>query len=424
MKVRTRFAPSPTGVPHIGNIRTALFSYFFAKANNGEFILRIEDTDQARKVEGAEEVIKESLNWMGITWDEFIIQSERLEEYKKYAAELVDKGLARQEDSAIRFVTPKTGQTSWQDGVADKTISIENSLVEDFVILKSDGFPTYHLANIVDDHLMNVTHVIRGEDWISSTPKHIMLYQAFGWEIPKFVHVPNVNGPDGKKLSKRFGAKSALDFKAEGYLPEALVNYLVLLGWSPKNDQEILTTKEIIAQFNLAGINGSPAVFDSNKLDWLNGEYIRKMSDQELVKKLEEFFPDHPGKEKFPILVPLVKERIKTLKEFDELTDFIFSKPTYNKEVFEKLKVDVVKQTLTSILEKLEGLESPWKAYSFEQTFRKLAEDLSLPVRDTFQLVRVAISGKLITPPLFETMQIIGEAESINRLKQALEFLS
>ena len=424
MKVRTRFAPSPTGVPHIGNIRTALFSYFFAKANNGQFILRIEDTDQARKVEGTEEIIKQSLEWMGIKWDEYVVQSERLEEYKKYASQLLEKGFAREEEGSIRFITPKTGQTSWQDGVANKTISIENSLIEDFVIIKSDGFPTYHLANIVDDHLMDVTHVIRGEDWISSTPKHIMLYQAFGWEIPTFVHVPNVNGSDGKKLSKRFGAKSVLDFKVEGYLSEALVNYLVLLGWSPKKDQEILNIDQIIAQFSLSGINSSPAVFDNNKLDWLNGEYIRKMSDEELVKRIEQFFPNHPGKEKFPILVPLIKERIKTLKEFDELTNFIFDKPTYNKEVFEKLKVGDVKQTLNLVLEKLECLESPWNTDTFEQTFRKLAEESDLPVRDTFQLIRVAISGKLITPPLFETIEILGESETITRTKEALEFVT
>lgn len=422
MTVRTRFAPSPTGIPHIGNIRTALFSYFFAKANKGEFILRIEDTDQARKVEGALDAIKESLSWMGITWDQFTVQSERLDEYKKYAQELVEKGVAKEEEGAIRFVTNKDGETSWEDGVGGKKISFDNSTIEDFVIIKSDGFPTYHLANIVDDHLMGVTHVIRGEDWIPSTPKHIMLYRAFEWEIPTFVHVPNVNGPDGKKLSKRFGAKSALEFKKEGYLAEVLVNYLVLLGWSPKKDQEILSVDEIITQFSLAGINNSPAVFDNNKLDWMNGEYIRKMSDAELIARIEEFYPDHKGKDKFPILVPLIKERIKTLKEFGEYTDFIFEKPKYEREVVSKLKVGNIQETLSQILEKLEGLEKPWTTESFETAFRDLAEELNLPVKDTFQLIRVAISGKLITPPLFESIEILGDAETIERVKEAQEF--
>ncbi|MEX2007642.1 MAG: glutamate--tRNA ligase family protein, partial [Candidatus Levyibacteriota bacterium] len=270
--VTVRFAPSPTGIPHIGNIRTALFNYFFAKSQGGKFILRIEDTDSARKVEGAEEAIKESLSWLSVTWDGDIIhQSEHLDDYKKYAQELVSKSLAKEEDGAIRFITPKTGATSWVDKVGNKTVEFENKDVEDFIILKSDGFPTYHLANIIDDHKEGVTHVIRGEDWISSTPKHILLYEAFGWETPEFVHVPNILGPDKSKLSKRRGAKSVLDFKQEGFLPEALLNYLMLLGWSPKNDREILSKEEIIKEFSLESINVSPAVFDERKLEWMNG---------------------------------------------------------------------------------------------------------------------------------------------------------
>jgi glutamyl/glutaminyl-tRNA synthetase len=240
--VKVRFAPSPTGIPHVGNIRTALFDYFFAKNQNGKFILRLEDTDQSRKVEGAVEAIKESLSWLGAEWDEFVTQSERLSEYKKYAEELVKKGFATLENGAVRFIVEKSpGKISWEDAVGRKKVEYDSKDVEDFIILKADGFPTYHLANVVDDHLMEITHVIRGEDWIPSTPKHILLYNALGWDTPVFAHVPNVMGVDGKKLSKRRGAKSALDFKKEGFLPEALLNYLMLLGWSPKNDQEILT---------------------------------------------------------------------------------------------------------------------------------------------------------------------------------------
>ncbi|MDO8269708.1 MAG: glutamate--tRNA ligase family protein, partial [Candidatus Levybacteria bacterium] len=265
--VKVRFAPSPTGIPHVGNIRTALFDYFFAKANQGSFMLRLEDTDQARKVEGAEEAIKESLLWLGASWDEFVVQSERLAEYKKYAHELVERGIAREENGAIRFIVQKdVASISWTDAVGDKTITYETQNVEDFIILKADGYPTYHLANVVDDHLMGITHVIRGEDWIPSTPKHLLLYQAFGWETPVFAHVPNVLGTDGKKLSKRRGAKSVLDFKKEGYLPEALLNYLMLLGWSPKDDREILEKSDIEREFSLNNVNVSPSIFDERKL--------------------------------------------------------------------------------------------------------------------------------------------------------------
>ena len=215
---RVRFAPSPTGILHVGGVRTALFNYFLAKSTGGQFILRIEDTDQARLVPGAVDSIKESLQWLGVSWDEFVIQSERLETYKKISDELIAKGHAKSEDGAVRFITPTTGKTSWTDAVGDKEISFENKDIEDFIILKKDGYPTYHLANVVDDHFMQITHVIRGEDWIPSCPKHILLYKALSWEPPIFAHVPNVLGTDGKKLSKRRGAKAVLEYKSEGIL--------------------------------------------------------------------------------------------------------------------------------------------------------------------------------------------------------------
>ena len=421
MEVRTRFAPSPTGAPQVGNIRTALFSYFFARNQKGKFILRIEDTDQARKVEGAEEVIKESLSWIGVDWDQYVIQSGRLNEYTKYANELVSKGLAKEEDGAIRFIIPNTGETSWIDGVGKKKITFQNKDIENFIILKKDGFPTYHLANIVDDHLMEITHIIRGDDWIPSTPKHIMLYKAFGWDLPKFVHAPNVLGADGKKLSKRFGAKSVLDYKKDGYLPESLLNYLILLGWSPKNDQEILSKEEIEEQFSLENINQAPAVFDERKLEWMNGEYIRKMSDQELTKRLQEFLVDHPAKDKIRPVVPLIKERIKKLSDFIPLTDFLWEDPEYEKEVFNKLKIDNLELKIKKVLEKLESLEKSWKADIFEKTFRDLAKQLDLSASQMFQLIRVAISGQTVTPPLFESIKILGEEETIKRVKRVLQ---
>lgn len=326
--VRVRFAPSPTGTLHVGGIRTALFNYFFAKSQKGVFILRNEDTDQSRKVEGSLEATQESLRWLGVSWDEFVTQSDRLTEYQKYAQELLDKGMAAEEDGAVRFLTPKEGESVWTDAVGEKSISFNNSDIEDFIILKKDGYPTYHLANVIDDHLMEITHVIRGEDWIPSAPKHLMLYKALGWEPPVFAHVPNVLGTDGKKLSKRRGAKSVLDYKSEGILPEALSNYLMLLGWSPKNDKEILSSDEIIKEFNLKNINSASAIFSEQKLEWMNGEYIRNLSNKDLFDRLLEF-DDSLNSYDVKVLEELVepaKTRIKRLSEFKKMVLPFFEK--------------------------------------------------------------------------------------------------
>jgi glutamyl-tRNA synthetase len=318
-QVKVRFAPSPTGILHVGGIRTALFNYFFAKSKNGVFVLRNEDTDQTRKVEGSLEATLESLRWLGVEWNELVTQSERLSHYKEYANQLVSKGLAHEEEGAIRFISPKEGTTSWTDAIGNKDITFDNKNIEDFIILKKDGFPTYHLANVVDDHLMEITHVIRGEDWIPSAPKHIMLYMAFGWDIPVFAHVPNVLGTDGKKLSKRKGAKSVLDFKKEGYLPEALLNYLMLLGWSPKNDKEILSKEEIEKEFSLDNINVAPSIFDEKKLLWMNGEYIRQLKPFELAKRIKDYdstVSEGVSEADFIKFVVSAQTRIKTLADF------------------------------------------------------------------------------------------------------------
>jgi len=318
-KIKVRFAPSPTGILHVGGIRTALFNYFFAQSTGGEFVLRNEDTDQARKVEGSVEATLESLEWLGVTWDGFVTQSDRLSQYQSFAHELVEKGNARDEEGAIRFTTPKEGVTFWHDVIGDKDVSFENSDIEDFIILKKDGYPTYHLANVIDDHLMEISHVIRGEDWIPSAPKHLMLYKAFGWTPPLFAHVPNVLGTDGKKLSKRRGARSVLDFKSEGYLSEALLNYLMLLGWSPKNDKEILSKEEMVKEFSLENINSAPAIFDERKLLWMNGEYIRMMTVDQLSNALKEFdstITDGIDSSDFVRYVASAQTRIKKLSEF------------------------------------------------------------------------------------------------------------
>lgn len=425
MRVRVRFAPSPTGNPHVGNIRTALFTYLFARKNNGRFMLRIEDTDKTREVEGSSKVMEESLKWLGLDFDEgTIFQSSRLNIYKEHAEKLINGSVAYKKDGAIYFKVQTNGKTSWIDLVGNKEIVFANSTQEDFVILKSDGFPTYHLASVVDDHLMNITHVTRGEDWISSTPKHIMLFQSFNWQLPQFAHFPNILASDRSKLSKRHGAVGVLDFKKDGYLPDALINFLALLGWTPISGKEIISKDEMIAEFDLKDINVAPAVFNTQKLEWMNGEYIRSMSSDELTKRLQEFLVDHPSKDKIAPVVPLIKERIKKLSDFIPLTYFIWEKPEYDLEVFAKIKIDNKVEVLSRILEELQKLTKPWEKEEFEYALTKLAGVLQIPNMVFFQLIRVSVSGQLVTPPLFETMKIINEEGSINRIKEAILWLN
>lgn len=401
---KVRFAPSPTGIPHVGNIRTALFDYFYAKAKEGVFILRIEDTDQARKVEGAEEAIKESLSWLGAAWDEYIVQSERLSEYKKYTEELVSKGFAYEERGAVRFKVPDDAKTiSWVDAIGNKKISYDAKDIEDFIILKADSFPTYHLANVVDDHLMNITHVIRGEDWIPSTPKHILLYKAFGWEAPIFAHVPNVLGEDGKKLSKRRGAKSVLDFKKEGYLGEALSNYLMLLGWSPKDNREVLTKEEIIKDFELEKINSSPAKFDTKKLNWINGEYIRNLDLDDLAKRIKEFDPEVAqwfSEDDFKKFVKSAQTRIKTLAEFRNYVEPFKDPEKKNSPILSKLAIE---------FENIDDWQSQYIAEKI-MTFLK-QENLHFP--DVYQ----ELIGQKQGLPLGDVFEILGKDKTLSLLK-------
>jgi glutamyl-tRNA synthetase len=433
MNVRVRIAPSPTGSPHIGTAWQALFDFVFAKKNNGKFILRLEDTDRARFVPESENEIYETLDWLGFEFDEGpnklgdfgpYKQSQRLEIYKKYATQLIEKGLAYEDEGAIRFKISKEGSTTYHDLVGDKDITIENSTQEDFVILKSDGYPTYNFANVIDDHLMEISHVIRGNEYISSMPKYLQLYKSLDWEPPLFAHLPLLLGSDRSKLSKRHGAKGALEFKKEGILKEALINFLALLGWSHPEGKEIFTLDEMIKVFDFKDFNHSSAIFDPVKLEWLNGEYIRKMSDEDLEKRLDEFLVDHPAKGKIKPLVPLIKDRIKKLSDFIPLTFFFFEEPEYDKETFDKLKIDDLKTKLEKTLQTLQILEKPWKAEHFENVFRDLAQKENISVSQMFQLIRVAISGQLVTPPLFESIQILGQEESEKRVSKALQFIS
>lgn len=439
MEVRVRLAPSPTGTPHIGTAWQALFDFVFAKKMNGKFILRLEDTDRERYVPESVGQIYETLNWLGFVYDEGpdiggpygpYVQSERLEIYQKHAQELLDKDIAYKEDGVIKFKTNKDGKTSWHDLIGDREISFPNNTQEDFVIIKSDQYPTYNFANVIDDHLMEITHVLRGSEFISSTPKHLMVYQAFGWQPPKFAHFPVLVGSDRAKLSKRHGAKGALEFRDEGFLKEAVVNFLALLGWSHPEDKEIFDLSEMVKLFNFKDINASSAYFDIQKLEWLNGEYIRKSPDSNLKTQIKDYLKaisggvlDHPTDEELDQLIPLVKDRMKKLSDFVPLTDFLFEKVEYDIAQFQKLNIKNQKETLKKVVEALEKMPQPWKAELFEQTFRKLADDLNLSALQMFQLIRVAISGQLVTPPLFESIKLLGEEETLKRISAAYSFL-
>ncbi len=438
--VRVRIAPSPTGSPHIGTAWQALFDFVFAKKNNGKFILRIEDTDRVRYVAESEAEIFETFKWLGFTFDEGpneggdlgpYRQSDRLDIYKKYAKELAGKSLTYKDEGAVRFKTTKVGETAWTDLVGDKQITFPNNTQEDFVILKSDGYPTYNFANVVDDHLMEISHVIRGNEFISSTPKHLMLYKSFGWIPPQFAHLPVLVGSDRSKLSKRHGAKSALAFKKEGYLKDALLNFLSLLGWTHPEGKEVFGIEEMIKLFDFKDFNPSSAYFDVTKLDWINGEYIRKLPITNFQFQIKEYLKDvsggaldHPTDEQLDKVAPLVQERMKKLSDFIPLTDFLFEKAEYDKEVFDKLKIDNMKTVLEKVLDELEKMPKPWDSEIFEQTFRKMAQESGLSVTQMFQLIRVAVSGQTVTPPLFESIQILGEDETLSRVQRALEFVS
>src|SRR3989344_370257 len=440
--VRTRIAPSPTGVDlHIGNAYTALINYVFAKKHNGQFIVRIEDTDRTRFVEGSEKRILASLAWLGIPYDEGPFhQSERLDIYKKCAEELVEKGHAyycyctqerlaqmRKDQEArheppmydgtcknlkskkdgphvIRLNVPETGVTKFTDVIRGE-ISFENKLIDDQVILKSDGYPTYHLGVVVDDHLMNISHVIRGEEWISSTPKHVLLYQFFGWELPIYAHMPLLRNPDKSKLSKRKNPVWSSFYREQGFLPEAIVNYLATLAWAHPEGKEVFTIEEMIKVFDLTQIQTTAPVFDVDKLRWMNGEYIRKDSD--LGKKIFEFYSHiYPISQITPIL-PLVRERMHTLAEFATLAGFFFERP----HEFERPKsaelVQFVKSALTN---------GDWNHDVMEKAIRDAAEKEGIKARDVFMELRVAVTGKTVGPPLLESLEILGRDETHKRL--------
>jgi glutamyl-tRNA synthetase len=482
--VRVRFAPSPTGYPHVGNIRTALFNWLFARHHGGRFIVRIEDTDVTRKVKGAVRAILDSLRWLGLDWDEGpevggnygpYIQSERLDMYRETAERLISQGdayycycsperleqmraeqvkrkqppgydrccrgltpkeRAKKEAEGItpvvRFKTPLEGQTRFNDLIYGDVV-FEHSTIDDFVLLKSDGYPTYHLANVVDDHAMEISHVIRAEEWISSTPRHLLLYRALGFEPPQFIHHPMILGPDRAKLSKRHGAVSILEYREDGYLPEAMVNFLALLGWSLDDKTEILSRQELIDNFSLERIGKTGAIFNREKLDWMNGVYIRKMTADEFFAAAQPYLmmDEAAGKaliaseEYVKMALSLVQERARTLAGVAGLAQFFFvDELDYEPELLigEKMSRETAVQALKTAKQKLSPLTG-FDADSLEGVLRPLAAELGLKTGQLFGMLRVAVTGRTAAPPLFQTMAVLGKERCLRRIEAALQKL-
>ena len=487
-RVRVRFAPSPTGEPHVGNLRTALFDWLFARRYGGKFIVRVEDTDRERYVEGALEATLDSLRWLGLDWDEGpgvegpygpYFQSQRLPIYEKAAQELIDRGYAyhcycsrerldemRREqqrrklpvgydrhcrggshvgdpeysDSAghqgaipvVRFKMPHSGDTKVDDLIRGD-VTWQNELLDDFVLLKSDGYPTYHLANVVDDHLMEITHVLRAEEWLPSTPRHIQLYGALGYEPPLFAHLPIILGPDRDKLSKRHGATSMIEYRDAGYLPEAMVNFMALLGWSLDDKTDVMSRDVLVEHFSLERVTKAGAIFDKEKLLWMNGVYIRQLGQEDLAERIlpfvERHLPQRTGaldKKFLGAIVPLVQERLKTLGEAAEMTSYFFQEGIgYDPGLLIQKGVDVDNtiQALKGAHEVMYGLKG-FDARSLEEVLRTAGEELGLSGRQFFGMLRVAVTGRTAAPPLFETMEVLGRERCLERIETATRRLA
>lgn len=434
--VKVRFAPSPTGYLHIGGARTALFNWLFARHNKGIFLLRIEDTDQQRSTEEATQAILDSMQWLGLDWDEGpYYQSQRLSVYKQYAENLIPQGKAFYDTDAdgrkaIRFKM-LDGVTEIND-LIHGTITFDTALIEDFVILKADGFPTYNFACVVDDAEMGITHIIRGDDHISNTPKQIALYNAFGLKTPEFAHIPMILGEDGSRLSKRHGATSVTEYRDKGYLPHALVNFLALLGWSPGNDQEIISIGEMIEKFSLKRVNKTSAQFNNVKLDWMNGQYI-KNSPVDLLTKEATFFFEKSGivdmtsisSEWMGNLVKLYHERFKTFQDLLSQTKFFFSDTIeYDQAAVDKF---FKKEGIAELLEAVYSAITPVDIFDkehLEDCLRTLTTKKGIGFSKIAQPIRVAITGKSVSAGIFETMELLGKEKTQKRLRYTIDNLS
>lgn len=484
MEVRVRYAPSPTGLQHIGGVRTALFNYFFAKSSGGKFILRVEDTDRERYSDESLQDLYDTLDWLGVKWDEGpvvggpygpYIQSERTAIYQEYAKKLVDMGKAyycycaserlerlrekqiaekspvqgydghcrdltdeqRKELEAqgfkpvIRLKVPREGSTTFHDVLMGDITRENKDVSPDPVLLKSDGFPTYHLANVIDDHLMGITHIMRAQEWIPSGPLHVLLYEAFGWEVPTYCHLPMVMGSDGHKLSKRHGSTSVRDFRAKGYLPEALLNYVSLVGWSYDGEKEFFTREELEKCFSLEKINKAPGVFDYQKLDWFNAQYIRQKSDKELADLLMPYLKqagrlDDSGYDRLLAFVPGVRDRLTLLTDIVAMTDFLEDHGEPDAAILIPKKMDAASSlsSLKAVYELVkDDLAKGRTDDELQNDMCELAQRLGIKNAGVFNPLRAAVTGLQVSPPPFSCIHLLGEEESYIRIERAIEVL-
>jgi glutamyl-tRNA synthetase len=418
VSVRVRMAPSPTGALHLGGVRTALFNWLFARNRGGEFLIRIENTDTSREVQGAVEHALESLAWLGLDWDRPpTFQLDRMEDCRKVAEQLVAEGKAYEDEGAIRFRMPDEGETSWVDVVRGE-ISFPNESLEDLVLVRADGRPTYNFASPMEDVWDGITHVIRGEDHVSNTPKQINIIRAVGAELPVYAHVPNVMGPDGKKLSKRHGATGADELRAQGYYAPALMNFLALLGWAPDGETTIMGREELIERFSLERVSSSPAQFDYDKLDWMNGVYLRALPLDEYADVLVQYLREQGydwDEARIRAAAPLVQEKIVKLGEFPAFAGFLFHDVAVDPAAFgdgDDLEVIVAARDALAELE-------PFTAETIEIALRSVLERLGLKPRQGFQPIRIAVTGSKISPGLFESVELLGRDETLARLNAA-----
>ena len=486
--MRTRFAPSPTGMLHIGGLRTALFAYLVARQTKGSFLLRIEDTDQERSVEGAIENILRTLHWAGIPPDEGVlleqgtvtqkgskgpyIQSERLALYRKYADELLASGkaypcfcsterldrmrkdqqahkqapmydrkclglskevaasrIAAGEKYVIRMEIPRSSAVTFTDDIRG-FVSFEGETIDDQVLLKSDGFPTYHLAHVVDDHLMDIDMVIRGEEWLSSLPKHLLLFEYLGWKAPRYAHVPLLLNADRSKLSKRQGDVAAEDYQAKGYLPEALLNFLALLGWNPGTEQELFSLSELIDAFSIERISKAGAIFDHEKLDWIQGQWIRKFTPEEFLQRIHPYLQkDLPVACKDPGILAkaiLIQERLVLLPEAPETLRFFYEEPTVTMELLanpkQKLTSELVKEILPQLHALLEGIDiKDWNRTMLEEKLRGLVEAKGYKLGQVLWPLRAALTGKPYSPGAFEVAEALGKEKTLQRIDRSIQ---
>ena len=412
--MRVRFAPSPTGVLHIGGARTALYNWLLARGSGGQFVLRIEDTDRERSTPENVELILDALRWLELDWDEGPhSQWERRDSHTEAVRQLLESGHAYEDEGAVRFRVPDEGEISFHDVVLGE-ITNPYAAIKDFVIQRSDGSPLYNLAVAVDDRDMGVTHVVRGQDHVSNTPRQLMLLRALGAEPPVYAHIPLLHGPDGKKLSKRHGAASVQGVRDEGYLPEAVRNYIALLGWGYDESTTLMSTDELVERFSLERVSKNPAVFDDTKLRWMNGRYMRDLSVEDLHRRLEEFY----GRELPVAFVEISREKMQTLADFMELAGPLLEPPTdYDEKAWRQWGGS---PHLSEVRDALADVD-PWDTGAIEAVLRRIVEEKDVKPKEIFQPIRVALTGTTVSPGIFESLSALGREESLSRLANALQ---